>query len=134
MKWLLILIIICLAISWRPPCSMGVVCCCMQSSFLLSLFCYLILSYNMTFGQNWCPLRAPLTLSDPGYFRQLTIRGGGALKAPHPPPPPYDLENYCVNLHHIIHVHFTRYFGHVPIGIFQIFAILAILQRFQNKK
>ena len=23
-----------------------------------------------------------LTLSDPGYFRQLTIRGGGALKAP----------------------------------------------------
>ena len=25
-----------------------------------------------------------LTLSDPGYFRQLTIRGGGALK---PPPP-----------------------------------------------
>ena len=27
-----------------------------------------------------------LTLSDPGYFRQLTIRGGGALKAPPPPP------------------------------------------------
>ena len=26
-----------------------------------------------------------LTLSDPGYFRQLTIRGGG-LKAPPPPP------------------------------------------------
>ena len=26
-----------------------------------------------------------LTLSDPGYFRQLTIRGGGALKAPPPP-------------------------------------------------
>ena len=25
--------------------------------------------------------RYPLTLSDPGYFRQLTIRGGGALKA-----------------------------------------------------
>ena len=44
-----------------------------------------------------------LTLSDPDYFRQLTIRGGGgALKAPRPPPPPpphYDLENYCVNLH-----------------------------------
>ena len=47
-----------------------------------------------------------LTLSDPGYFRQLTIRGGGALKAP----PPYDLENYCVYLHHIIHVNFTRCF------------------------
>ena len=43
-----------------------------------------------------------LTLSDPGYFRQLTIGGGGALKSP--PPPPYDLENYCVNLHHIIHI------------------------------
>ena len=27
-----------------------------------------------------------LTLSDPGYFRQLTIRGGGASKAPPPPP------------------------------------------------
>ena len=56
--------------------------------------------------------------------------GGGALKAP----PPYDLENYCVNLHHIIRVHFTRCFGHVPIEIFQKFAILTILQRFQNKK
>ena len=67
-----------------------------------------------------------LTLSDPGYFRQLTIRGG-ALKAP---PPPYDLENYFVNLYHIIHVHFTRCFGHVPIGIFQRFAILTILQQF----
>ena len=29
----------------------------------------------------------PLNLSDPGYFRQLTIRGGRALKAPPPPPP-----------------------------------------------
>ena len=71
-----------------------------------------------------------LTLSDPGYFRQLTIRGGGALN----PPPPYDLENYCVNLHHIIHVNFTRCFWHDPIGIFQKFGILTILQRFQNKK
>ena len=68
-------------------------------------------------------------LSDPGYFRQLTIRGG-ALKAP----PPYDLKNYCVNLHHIIHVNFTRCFWHDPTGIFQKFAILTILQRFQNKK
>ena len=70
-----------------------------------------------------------LTLSDPGYFRQLTNRGG-ALKAP----PPYDLENYCVNLHHVIHVNFTRCFWHNPIGIFQKFAILTILQRFENKK
>ena len=71
---------------------------------------------------------AYLTLSDPGYFRQLTIRGG-ALKAP-----PYDLENYCVNLYHITHVNFTRCFWHNPIGIFQKFEILTILQRFQNKK
>ena len=73
-------------------------------------------------------LDAGLTISDPGYFRQLTIRGGGFKS------PPYDLENYCVNLHHIIHVNFTRCFWHDPIGIFQKFAILTILQRFQNKK
>ena len=72
-----------------------------------------------------------LTLSDPGYFRQLTIRGGGELLKP---PPPYDLENYCVNLHHIIHVNFTRCFRHDLIEIFPKFAILTILQRFQNKK
>ena len=29
----------------------------------------------------------------------------------------YDLENYFVNRHHIIHVHFTKCFGHVPIKI-----------------
>ena len=63
-------------------------------------------------------LASPLTLSDPGYFRS----------------PPYDLENYCVNHHHIIQVNFTRCFRHDPIGIFQKFAILTILQRFQNKK
>ena len=55
------------------------------------------------------PIRSGLfqTVNDPG-------GGGRALKAP----PPYDLENYCVNFHHIIHVHFTRCFKHVPIGIF----------------
>ena len=47
-----------------------------------------------------------LTLSDPGYFRPLTIQGRGFKS----PPPPYDLKNYCVNLHHIIHVYFTRCF------------------------
>ena len=70
------------------------------------------------------PIRSGLfqTVNDPG--------GGGALKAP----PTYDLENYRVNLHHIMHVNFTRCFWHDPIGIFQKFAILTILQRFQNKK
>ena len=75
------------------------------------------------------PTLTTLTLSDPGYFRQLTIRGG-ALKAP----PPYDLENYWFNLHHIIHVNFTRCFWHDSIVIFQKLAILTILQRFQNRK
>ena len=66
------------------------------------------------------------TANDPG--------GGGGFKSPSPPPPPYDLENYCVNLHYNIHVHFTRCFRHVPIGIFQKFAILTILRRFPQKK
>ena len=52
------------------------------------------------------------------------------------PPLPYDLQNNCLNLHHIniIHVHFTKFFRHVPIRIFQKFTILTILQRFKNKK
>ena len=66
-----------------------------------------------------------------GLFQTVNDPGGGALKAP---PPPYDPENYCVNLYHIIHVNFTRCFWHNPIGIFHKFAILTILQRFQNKK
>ena len=55
------------------------------------------------------PIRSGLfkTANDPGGG------GGGALKAP----PPHDLEIYCINLHHIIHVYFTRCFRHVPIGI-----------------
>ena len=73
-----------------------------------------------------------LTLSDPAYFRQLTIRGGGGgFKSP---PPPYDLENCFVNLHHIIQVDFTRCFSHDSIRIFQKFTILTLLKRFQNKK
>ena len=67
-----------------------------------------------------------------GLFQTVNDPGGGGFKSP--PPPRYDLENYCVNLHHIIHVNFTRCFWHVPIGIFQKFANLPILQRFQNKK
>ena len=99
-------------------------------SIIIILFYYLQGWQKTRFFRNKPkkPVFFGLTLSDPGYFRQLTIRGG-ALKAP-----PYDLENYCVNLHHIIHVNFTRCFWHDPIEIFQKFAILTILQRFQNKK
>ena len=62
------------------------------------------------------------TANDPGW------RGGGAL-------PPYDLENNCNNLHHIIDIHCTRCFIHVPvIYFFKRHAIITILQRFQNKK
>ena len=58
-------------------------------------------------------------LSDPGYFRQLTIGGGGggggvALLAPS-----YDLENYSVNLHHIIHVHSTSVLGMFQLAFFK---------------
>ena len=72
------------------------------------------------------------TLSDPGYFKHLTIRGGGGgFKSRRPP---LRSRKSFVNLHHIIHVHFTRCFRHVPIGFFFKFAIFTILQRFQNKK
>ena len=46
----------------------------------------------------------------------------------------YDLENNCINRHHIMHVHFTWCFTHVPDSIFQKFAILTILQRIQYEK
>ena len=75
-------------------------------------------------GGDFNPIRS-------GLFQTVNDPVGEGFKSP---PPPYDLENYCVNLHHIIHVNFTRYFRHDPIGIFQKFANLTILQRFQNKK
>ena len=71
----------------------------------------------LQFGFN--PIRS-------GLFQTVNDPGGGALKAP----PPHDLENYCVNLHHIIHVNLTRCFRSDPIGIFKKFAILTTLQRF----
>ena len=81
-------------------------------------------------GVNASTLRHILNPIRSGLFQTANDPGGGAVKAP---PPPYDLENFCVNLYHFIHVHFTRCFRHVPIGIFQNFAILTILQRFKNK-
>ena len=100
-------------------------------SLLATLFNPPLFSTPTGDTSSFSNIRHTLTLSDPGYFKQLTIRGGGGgFKSP--PPPPYNLENYCVNLHHIIHVHFTRCFRHVPIGIFQKFAILTILQRLQG--
>ena len=73
----------------------------MQQDVFVSVIVTLYLCLN--------PIRSGLfqTVNDPG--------GGGGFKSP---PPPYDLENYCVNLHHIIHVTFTRCFWHDPIGIF----------------
>ena len=79
-----------------------------------------ILNLERTMFQTVPP---PPTLSDLGYLRQLTIQGGGGVKTP----PPIDIENYCINLHHIIHVHFTRCLGMFQLGIFQKFAILTIL-------
>ena len=53
-----------------------------------------------------------LTLSNLGSWRKLTIPG--ALKDC--PPPPYDLENYCMNRHPEMPVHlFMRWFTHVPV-------------------
>ena len=57
----------------------------------------------------------------PGYFRQLTIRGGGALKAPPP------LRSRKLLSQSLPHHTCARCFRHVPIGIFQKFAILTIL-------
>ena len=49
-----------------------------------------------------------------GLFQTVNDPGGGGFKSS----PPYDLENYRVNLYHIIYVNFTRCFWHDPIGIF----------------
>ena len=66
-----------------------------------------------------------------GIFQTANDQGGGRYK---PTPPSYDLEKYCINHHHIMHVHFTMRFRHVPLGIFQNFAILTIYSDFKNKK
>ena len=70
--------------------------------------------------------RAKLTA---GVFEKVNDPGGGSvLKAP-----PYDLANCCINHHYIIHAHFTRCLTHVPVGIFQKFAILKIYSDFKRK-
>ena len=82
------------------------------------------------FGNHYVVSKLCLTLCSPGYLRKLTIREG-ALKAHSPPP--YDLENFCINHYHIIRAYFTRCLTYVAVGIFQEFAILTILQQFKNK-
>ena len=74
---------------------------------------------------------SPINPIRSGVFQTDNFPGGGFKS---PPPPPYDLENYCINFHHIINLHVTKCFRHVPIRIFQKFAIFTILQRFQNIK
>ena len=72
-------------------------------------------------------------LIPPLYLNKLPVLYND-LKAP---PPPYDLENYCINRHHISHAHLTNNhynLTHVSVGIFLKFAILTILQQFQNRK
>ena len=85
---------------------------------------------DVVLTQSFCAFKSNINPIRSGLF-QTVNDPGGALKAP---PPPYDLENYYVNRHHIIHVNFTRCFRHDPIRIFQKFVILTILQRFRNKK
>ena len=47
-------------------------------------------------------------LTQSGLFQTVNDPGGGFKS------PPYDLKNYSVNLHHIMHVNFTRCFWHDP--------------------
>ena len=66
-------------------------------------------------------------------FQTANDPGGGGLKAP--PPLRSQKFLYQFSPYHRLHVHFTRCCRHdVSIGIFQKFAILTMLQRFQNKK
>ena len=49
-----------------------------------------------------------------GLFQTANDPGGGGFKSP-----PYDLENCCANLHHIIHVHFTGVLGMFQLEFFK---------------
>ena len=70
---------------------------------------------NLAEDNNYGFLKLACILFD--QLQVLTPIRSGQFQTTNNPPPPYDLENYCVNLHHI-HVHFTRCFRHVPIGFF----------------
>ena len=50
-----------------------------------------------------------------GLFQTANDPGGGGFKSP----PPYDLENCCVNLHHIIHVHLPGVLGMFQLEFFK---------------
>ena len=95
--------------------------------------------FKSTFNtsNHFCNLHSSLTLSDPGCFRQLPIRVwgvGGSFKAPKAPPP-YNLESYCVNLHHTSYMCIlSGILGMFQLEFFKNFAILSILQRFQKRK